>query len=859
MFKSKIIKWLVVVAGMATSFAIAPAAYALSTDATLSSLATWSTSSGTLSALSPAFGSNIYSYTESGNALTTSITVQPATTQANATIQVRINGGSWTSVASWASLTLALNTGSNPIDVKVTAQDGTTTLTYTITVTRAAPLSTDATLSSLVLSAGTLSPAFASGTISYTASTAASSITMTPTVNQANATVQVKVNSGAYAAVASGSASGSLALNLGAYNYVYVLVTAQDGTTTLTYTITVTRLSTDATLQSLTLPYPAGTLSPTFASGTYSYTDSVPSTTTSTTVTPATTQANATIQVRVNSGTWSSVASWSASGSLALNTGSNPIDVKVTAQDGTTTLTYTITVTRGPVAPTGVTAAPGNASASVSWTASGGATSYTVTSSPGSLTCTAGSSPCTVSGLTNGTAYTFTVTATNVGGTSSASTASSAVTPVTVSGAPTSVSVVAGNGSASVSWTAPASIGGSVITGYTVTSSPGSLTCTAGSSPCTVSGLTNGTAYTFTVTATNGVGNSVASAASTSVTTSAPKVSVPVLPTPAVLLPPVASIEVPVTKTAKSNEETRVEASINVGGTSNLVVDLTVPSGDVAQNVTVSIAPAITSTEAVAGSLIIKITATDSSGAPVTHFDKPLVLDLGSVRAKGSPMFSEDGIEWVPIQKLSGTTLPEGVQEGYYIASDGTVVILTHHLTYFGMKKYQRALGIVSRSMTLDARKYTTVTASGGSGKGIKGFSSFTPALCSITKNGLLKAISVGVCAIQATKSGDDTYLATSSSPLNIVISKIPQRTLLVVASEMVLKVGESSTLITYGGSGSGVTTFTVSTSTTCSVSDDGVATTISPGICTVVVVKEGDALYLEGPSTTITLAIKNK
>ena len=145
-------------------------------------------------------------------------------------------------------------------------------------------------------------------------------------------------------------------------------------------------------------------------------------------------------------------------------------------------------------------------------------TSYTVTANPGGITATGSSSPITVSGLTNGTAYTFTATATNSQGTGPASAAPLTATPSTQSGLPYRNpyavdilgSAVPGDGSATVTFKAPTeTVGGgalATITSYTVTANPGVITATGSSSPITITGLTNGTRYSFEVTATNRFG-----------------------------------------------------------------------------------------------------------------------------------------------------------------------------------------------------------------------------------------------------------------------------------------------------------------------------------------------------------------
>ena len=189
------------------------------------------------------------------------------------------------------------------------------------------------------------------------------------------------------------------------------------------------------------------------------------------------------------------------------------------------TASSSVTPATNPGVPTGVSGTPGNQQATVSWLApdnDGGSaiTSYTVTSSPGGFTRDVSGDTLTgtVTGLTNGTPYTFRVIARNAVGPSNPSVASDSITPAVKPGVPTGVTGIPADQQVVVSWTAPASNGGSAITGYTVTSDPGSFTATSVGTTATVTGLTNGTPYTFRVVATNAIGDSDPSAASSSIT-----------------------------------------------------------------------------------------------------------------------------------------------------------------------------------------------------------------------------------------------------------------------------------------------------------------------------------------------------
>ena len=155
---------------------------------------------------------------------------------------------------------------------------------------------------------------------------------------------------------------------------------------------------------------------------------------------------------------------------------------------------------------------------------------YAVRAWPGGPACQvyASNRNCTVTGLDPQQDYYFTVVPMSGAGWGTASEPSNTIRPLAPAppGAPTNVVAMAGNAQATVSWTAPSQVGSSLIREYRVTSSPAGGSCVAAAPTCTVTGLVNGTAYTFTVEARNTQGWGPASQPSAAVTPRAPGISI---------------------------------------------------------------------------------------------------------------------------------------------------------------------------------------------------------------------------------------------------------------------------------------------------------------------------------------------
>lgn len=205
-------------------------------------------------------------------------------------------------------------------------------------------------------------------------------------------------------------------------------------------------------------------------------------------------------------------------------TNGTPVSFTVYARNdldiGTPATTNSVTPRALPGQPFGVRAVSvGDGEATLTWSAPPDngvpVQSYTATTVPGGRTCQAiaPSTTCTITGLTNGTAYAANVYAFGGDGRGPNSIASGLFVPSTTPGAPTGVALAPLDVSLGVSWSAPADDGGAEISGYVATASNGATCVPEGAeTSCTISGLTNGRSYTVTVRAVNAQGEGTPSA-----------------------------------------------------------------------------------------------------------------------------------------------------------------------------------------------------------------------------------------------------------------------------------------------------------------------------------------------------------
>ena len=597
----------------------------------------------------------------------------------------------------------------------------------------------------------------------------------------------------------------------------------------------------------------------------------------------------------VDGGEWTSTGSADTTYTLTGLANGTPYTVKVRAFNSIYSGAQSSGVTAAPSArpnpPTNVTATAGDSKATVSFTLpvpDGGPaiTSYIVTSSPGGITVSGTTNEIEVTGLTNGTSYTFTVRSVNSIGESLESDASNSVTPkanqtinfeaassydfgttptltatassgLTVTftsltpavctiengvltflkagtatiqasqagngvynaatpvsqsftvnavkpGAPTSVTATAGEGKATVSFTAPASNGGVGITGYTVTSNPGGITASGTTNEIEVTGLTNGTSYTFMVTATNSVGTSVASLPSSNVTPKANQTinfetasSYDFGTTPT--LTATASSGLAVTFTSLTPAVCTIEnATLTFlkAGTATIQAN---QAGNGVYNAATPVSHSFT-VNAVKPGAPTSVTATAGNGKATVSFTPPAFN--GGVGITGYAVTSNPG----GITSIGATNeievigLTNGTSYTFTVRSINSVGESVESLPSSSITPKANQTINFETASSYDFGTTPTLTATASSGLTVT-FTSLTPAVCTI-ENGVLTFLKAGTAKITASQAGDNTYLAatpvTQSFTVNPVSAGAPTN-LVVTTGDEQLKLTWTAPVFTGG------------------------------------------------------------
>ena len=311
-------------------------------------LAALTTDAGTFT---PGFAAGTTSYSINVPYTTATATVTATRAESHATLESNLGAGAYTSLTSGvASTAYTLADGANSINVRVTAEETTVTKTYTLTVNKQVAASVGNFVwldynQNGVQDAG--EPGVAGATVTLTGTDIfANAINLTTTTNASGNYTFSNLNpSTAYNVVVSG------------YPARYTTTFDLDGTGTIgaTFALASGQNRTDvdfgfydpyyANADLTALSTTAG-LTPVFAAGTTSYTASVLTATNTVKLTATALAAGSTLQINANGAGFVALTSGVETADLTLNFGNNTFDVKVTAQNGTTTKTYTVTVNR---------------------------------------------------------------------------------------------------------------------------------------------------------------------------------------------------------------------------------------------------------------------------------------------------------------------------------------------------------------------------------------------------------------------------------------------------------------------------------------------------------------------------------
>lgn len=193
-------------------------------------------------------------------------------------------------------------------------------------------------------------------------------------------------------------------------------------------------------------------------------------------------------------------------------------------------------------------------------------------------------------------------------------------------------------------------------------------------------------------------------------------------------------------------------------------ISITVPAGAISGTGTLSITPEpdVKATDKGFESLIIQVLSTDAS--PISTLAKPIVLKVSRQATLGQPAVSQDGVTWVALQKVSGTTLDAGQMRGYFVGESKSLTIMTLQFSAFDLLKRQNTLSVKVPLAPVAVGTKLELTSRGGSGSGEVTFIGSTPSVCSVSPSGSVVALAAGQCTVAAAKGHDESHMDATSA-----------------------------------------------------------------------------------------------
>lgn len=192
------------------------------------------------------------------------------------------------------------------------------------------------------------------------------------------------------------------------------------------------------------------------------------------------------------------------------------------------------------------------------------------------------------------------------------------------------------------------------------------------------------------------------------------------------------------------------------------------------------------------GYITVDVTANTRSGDSVTQLDAPIEIRLPVLPPQDSVLaYTRDDITWTLIPQLLVPTLPEGQEDGYFVEADGSVTVLTRHLTGFGIRKPQAPLKLSVAEVDIVSGSVSRATATGGTSEDPIRYEVMSdPSVCKVSDAGLIYGLTAGTCTVYATRGGGSIYLNTSSTTFSaMVVSSIAPRVPSVANLPLILQI----------------------------------------------------------------------